>query len=470
MAVFAVSASGAGAATVSAEAGKAAQVLNATGPHPLPDKRPPGWIALGKVSDGCGQTGSVFRAHDQTYESTDGKRLTVDFTDACDLHDAAYSGALVWDRINGQFIDFSDPYWTKAQINEKFKLDLQRLCFRSFPPGQDARDAPWKVALELCLGSDNLNKGATWGALSWHRVVTRISGASPRERVDLTGQWRNTALGWPLCDIGAAHPMTITQSRFEHNARLEPVDGREVKAAWVHGTAGARGEFKGTLITGDKEGDDVVVGILTITDGGKKTGGGPMTIKVTSADTFDFNGPGQGGTMARKARSSQGALLSTAPPRCKKPVKPPKPAAGSFVLTATKVTNPNAPEFTIDAAGGRAVWNHTGQYGGAGKGGEWRVDYTFKVPRTLTAGKSFTIMLALAVSNVVPVQPLLVEFGVRAPDFGGRASANFPNPSSDSKTFSVPLSAGYTNSKEIVVVVAFNSIDEVTYVYRRVGG
>ena len=464
--------SGVRVATASAEADRAAKVMNATAVQPLPDKRPPGWIALDQVSDGCGQAGSEFKAHDQTYKSNNGQSLTVDFTDACNLHDAAYSGALVWDRINGQFIDFSDSYWTKAQINEKFRLDLQRLCLKKFPPGQDAPDAPWRGALELCLGSDNLIPGSTWGALSWHRVVTQISGVNPRERINLAGQWKNTALGWPLCDIGAAHPMSITQSRVEHNARFEPVGGREVKAEWAHGTAGQRGEFRGTLITGDKEGDDVVEGSFTITEGGRKVKGGDMSIKVISADKFDFNGSGVGGSMERKARSTQGLLLSTAPPRCKKtstPQQPPKPAAGSFVLTSNKVTNPNAPELTIDAAGGKALWNHTGQYGGAGKGGEWKVDYTFKVPQTLTAGKSFSLTLGLAVTNVVPVQPLLIQMGARAPDFVGSVSANYPNPASASKTFSVPLSAGYKDFKEIVIIVGVVSA-EVTYVYRRVGG
>jgi hypothetical protein len=91
------------------------------------------------------------------------------------------------------------------------------------------------------------------------------------------------------------------------------------------------------------------------------------------------------------------------------------------------------------------------------------------VPQTLVAGKSYTLTLALVITNVLPVQPLLVEFGARAPDFVGRASANYPNPPSDTKTFTVPLSAGYKVFKEIVIVVAFNSIDEVSYTYRRVG-
>lgn len=465
VAAFVVSVSGARAATVSAEAGNVAKVMSATRPHPLPDQQPPGWIAIDKVSDGCGQKGSLFRAHDQTYVSDDGEELTVDFTEACDIHDAAYSGALVWDAINGQFIDFSDSYWTKTRIDVKFKLDMQRLCFRKFPG-----DARWANALHQCLTSDAIAKGATWGAMSWYRVV-RDLGASPRERISLTGRWKNTAPGWPVCDIGA-HPWTITQSRSTHNARFEPTGGREVTAAWEHGaTSGEHGQFRGTFITGDKEGDDFVRGSFTITRGGQKVTGGEMSFKVFSEDKFDFNGTGvPGGNMARGARSNQGRLLlSTAPPRCKKSSKQ-KPAAGSFVLvSSTKVTNPNAPELTIDAGGGKAIWDHTGQYGGAGKGGEWRVAYTFKVPQTLTAGKSFSLSLALVVSDAVPVQPLLIEFGARAPDFVGRATAHYPNSPSDTKTFSVPLSAGYKDFKEIVIIVGMNGA-EVTYVYRRVGG
>ena len=47
--------SGAGAATVSAEAGKVARLPNSSRGVPLPTKQPPGFIAIDKVSDGCGQ-------------------------------------------------------------------------------------------------------------------------------------------------------------------------------------------------------------------------------------------------------------------------------------------------------------------------------------------------------------------------------------------------------------------------------
>ena len=106
---------------VSAGAGTAADVPRA---HPLPSKRPPGWIAIEKVSDGCGQEGSPFRAHDQRYENDDGETITVDFNEACNLHDAAYSGAYVWDSINGRFVDFSKPFWTKKRSTRSSR----RIC------------------------------------------------------------------------------------------------------------------------------------------------------------------------------------------------------------------------------------------------------------------------------------------------------------------------------------------------------
>jgi hypothetical protein len=464
-----VAASGAGAATVSAGAAGVAKAPSAQGPHPLPQDRPPGWIAIDKVSDGCGQKGSIFRAHEQVYKSDlIGEQLTVDFTTACDLHDAGYSGALVWDGINGHFIDFSDPYWTKERVDEKFKLDLQRLCFKKFPD-----DPRWEKALHQCLTSDTLVKGGTWGAMSWYRVV-RDFGSSPRERIKLTGRWKNTAPGWPVCDIGA-HPWTITQSRITHNARFEPTGGREVTAEWKHGASGdEHGEFRGTFITGDKEGDDVVRGSFTITRGGQKVSGGEMTFKVLSEDKFDFNGTGvPGGNMARSSRSTQGVLIPVAPPRCKAPApKPPAPPtqAGAFTLVSglTEVKNPNAPELTVNT-GGTAVWDHTGQFGGAGKGGEWRVDFTWKVPQTLTPGQSSSLTLGLQVSNVQPEQPILFQIGARAPDFKQIVDVHYPNPAGASKTFSIPVSAGWKDAKtvkELIVIIDVVSA-EVIYHYRR---
>jgi hypothetical protein len=318
---------GASTALVSADAASVAARSNTVGPQPLPEKRPPGWIAIEKVSDGCGQEGSLFRAHDQTYETDSGRKITVDFTEACNLHDAAYSGALVWDGINGAFVDFSEPRWTKAAINEKFKHDLQRLCFRAFP---DAAGTGAENALLTCLTSRDVRKFGTWGALSFFDIVNSLFGASPRERINLNGQWKNAAPGWPLCDIAGNRPMTITQA------------GRKVTAEWQHGTAGQYGEFQGTLITGDTEGADVVVGEFMTTGGkgGPRASGGAMTFKVISAEKIDFNGAGAGGTMVRSGRSTQGLLRATALPKCKKPATTtttPRPVGTPSGRTASKL-------------------------------------------------------------------------------------------------------------------------------------
>ncbi len=270
-----------------------------------------------------------------------------------------------------------------------------------------------------------------------------------RTGFDLTGQWSfSGSPGLP--------PWSVEQI------------GRKVTADWVGGPGHESlcGSFTGTFTS-----DDVVEGTFEVTEPGAHVTG-RMILTVHSPDRFSWKDPGSSAPTGSATMVRAGTRKpSAARPRCKKSgtSQQPKPAAGSFVLTSNKVTNPNAPELTIDAAGGKALWNHTGQFGGAGKGGEWKVDYTFKAPQTLVAGKMYTLSLALVVSNVVPVQPLLIEFGVRAPDFVGRASANFPTPPSDSKTFKVPLSAGYEDFKEIVIIVGINSA-EVTYVYRRVGG
>jgi len=146
------------------------------------------------------------------------------------------------------------------------------------------------------------------------------------------------------------------------------------------------------------------------------------------------------------------------------------PGKGSFELvpSLTEVRNPNAPELTIDAAGGTAVWDHTGQYGGAGKGGEWRVDYTFKVPRTLTPGKPSSITLSLGASNVRPEQPLAIGMGAAAQGFKKELGITYPNPAKASGTFTIPVSASLKDADEIKIYVGVVSA-EVIYHYRRGG-
>ena len=425
----------------------------ATGKPPPPKAEwPPGAVHISTVSNGCGPgapgTSPSWTGQDsQTYTRADGQTVVVSFRDACDLHDAAYSGALVWDRISDRFIDFSDPRWTKAAINEKFKQDLQRLCFK-----QISQQPIWQNVTLDCLTTDDIASG-TWGALTYLRIVTSIVSKSPRERINIAGRWRYPNPGFPPCDVGVDE-WTITHI------------GRKVTARWEHGTAGAKGRFFGTFVTGDSAGDDRVEGKYKILDGGRVVAEGTMTFAVRSDRKFDFKGPVGSGTMVLVERETQGTATKC---KAKPKAKPtPSPAAGSFRLIAslTEVKNPNAPELTVNAAAGTAVWDHTGQYGGAGKGGEWKVAFRFVVPQTLTPGKSSSLTLGLQVSNVQPQQPILFQIGARAPDFKQILNVHYPNPAGASKTFAIPISAGYKDFKELLVIADVVSA-EVIYHYRR---
>ncbi|HEX9708377.1 MAG TPA: hypothetical protein VGB42_00135 [Candidatus Thermoplasmatota archaeon] len=133
---------------------------------------------------------------------------------------------------------------------------------------------------------------------------------------------------------------------------------------------------------------------------------------------------------------------------------------GSFVLASTKVTNPNAPELKIDATGGTATWDH------CCSGGGWKVEYTFKVPRTLSPGQSFPVTLGLKAGNVRPVQPLNFSMGASAPDFNQALTISYPDSAQAEKTFTVPISAGYKDFKDIVIVIGIVSA-QVVYTYNR---
>jgi hypothetical protein len=434
-----VSVAAADAGSVTAGSGRtAARSADEPTTIPVPEKRPAGWIAIDKVSNGCGGGALIglqnWIGDTATYGSGNPFEpvFKVSFREACNLHDAAYSGALVWDGIHGAFTDFRSM--TQKEADDKMQADMNLACNAQIPPKYDK-------LREECKAGVN------------HYRLVRVTGAlNFRDRNDLSGAWANQNPGWPLCDIGA-HPWTIKQT------------GREVTVTWLHGS-GQAGSFKGVLITGDKLTDDRIVGEYTLSGGGQKPTGGPMTFAVTGEDTFDFNGTGvPGGKMVRKERATQGA---SGPHVCKRSSPPattttPATAAGTFVLTSTKVTNPNAPELVIDANGQKATWNHCCD------GGKWTLDFSWKVPQTMAAGKASSITIGMHASGVQPDQPILFQMSARAPDFAQALDMHYPSPSSATKTYTVPLAEDLKDSKEVFVVIAVVSA-EITYTYRRSGG
>jgi hypothetical protein len=207
---------------------------------PMGDRKtPPGWIAIDKVSNGCGGGPLIglqnWIGDTATYGNLNPfePKFKVNFREACNLHDAAYSGAYVWDSLRGKFKDFRDT--TQAQADYDLQRDMNLLCNAQIP-------ARWEDARRQCRDG-----------VGHYMLVRAVGRFSYRDRYTLTGGWANTAPGWPVCDIGASL-WNMSQS------------GRDVTATWQHGTSGgAQGSFKGVLVTGDKITDDQVIGQYTIT-------------------------------------------------------------------------------------------------------------------------------------------------------------------------------------------------------------
>ena len=99
-------------------------------------------VTLASVSNGCG--GGVASREckygdDSSFVNTNvpfaGEKVWhVNFREACELHDAGYSGAEVYDGLNGGYYDFF--HWTRAQVDTKFLADMREW----FTSGQIAYD------------------------------------------------------------------------------------------------------------------------------------------------------------------------------------------------------------------------------------------------------------------------------------------------------------------------------------------
>lgn len=123
----------------------------------------PGPVPIETVSNGCGGAGWAslvaaqnYLGNSSVYKNSNKNPLatsyTVNFKDACDLHDAGYSGAIVRDKLRGGVRDFRK--WTRKQVDDKFLADMRLLCRRAIP-------ASATVALTNCQSrGGNLSFGA----------------------------------------------------------------------------------------------------------------------------------------------------------------------------------------------------------------------------------------------------------------------------------------------------------------------
>ena len=108
-----------------------------------------GWDAFVKFQNYLGNTSRFANSNVNPRAAT----YTVDFKDACDLHDAGYAGAVVRDKLDGnKVVDFRG--WTRAQVDEEFLKNMQLLCQRRIP-------ATAQIALANCMSTGgNASVGA----------------------------------------------------------------------------------------------------------------------------------------------------------------------------------------------------------------------------------------------------------------------------------------------------------------------
>ena len=107
---------------------------------PPPDAGKP--VPIESVSNGCGggpwnslvrlqnYLGNTSRFADSNINPL-ARTYPVNFKDACDLHDAGYSGVVVRDKLNGGIVDFRT--WSRKRVDEKFLADMRYLCKRQLP-------------------------------------------------------------------------------------------------------------------------------------------------------------------------------------------------------------------------------------------------------------------------------------------------------------------------------------------------
>lgn len=115
-----------------------------------------GQVKVGPISNGCGtgEFGSTAEWLQNYYGDVrtygfENDRLDVIVRNACNVHDAAYSGATIYDPFTKSVIDFRT--WSRSRIDAKFRDDIQRLCRREIGAAVRRQDL-----LRTCLNGVSL--------------------------------------------------------------------------------------------------------------------------------------------------------------------------------------------------------------------------------------------------------------------------------------------------------------------------
>ena len=176
-----------------ASASAATTTTTALKPHPMPAAAL--LVPISSVSNGCGGGSWDTVVAAQNYVGNTSKfadsnvnplarSYPVNFKDACDLHDACYSGAVVRDKLNGGSIaDFRN--FSRAACDTKFLADMRWQCTRQIPGTS-------RTALANCQSTGgNVSIGAKsrfnfvrcWGNL-FYETAASASGADAAARIN----------------------------------------------------------------------------------------------------------------------------------------------------------------------------------------------------------------------------------------------------------------------------------------------
>jgi len=94
------------------------------------------------------------------------RKYTVNLVEACNLHDAGYTGSIAVDKLRGGVKDFRK--WTRRQVDDKFLADMRLICTRTIPENA-------AVGRRNCQGTGG---NASFGAVSRYNFVRRWGGLS----------------------------------------------------------------------------------------------------------------------------------------------------------------------------------------------------------------------------------------------------------------------------------------------------
>jgi hypothetical protein len=117
------------------------------------------WKLLVKAENFLGNTSTFYNVPNKYLFHPQARPFTVNFKDACDLHDAGYAGAIVHDKLRGGIKDFRK--WTRKQVDDMFLADMRLLCQQQIPSNET-------IALAKCRGTGG---NASIGAESRYRFV-----------------------------------------------------------------------------------------------------------------------------------------------------------------------------------------------------------------------------------------------------------------------------------------------------------